>query len=219
MVTRFSLSWWKKESYNHKIVVCVGFTAYQPPRSFGRYQINFKKGKRKSLLWSNFFAEKRFVERTWFYWKFISRESSCTKIFLKSLWNGSDSVEVFLVEKQFVGEIWSGGNFIEIFSVYIYRMALHVCLFVCFFFQYFGTILSCRLHNKMFILYGPGRYIQWECVSQCISSGMDGKLFATLLQVCKNELSLFDLYEVCTKWLPLFEFSCSFVSASQPMCV
>ena len=78
------------------------------------------------------------------------------------------------------------------FCVYLLLlgMALH------FLFQYFGTAPSCRLHCKRFLSYVPGRYSQYECVSQCICSNMHDTLIASLLQVSKNMLSLNDLYEL-----------------------
>ena len=78
-------------------------------------------------------------------------------------------------------------------------------------FQFFGIVPSCPLHYKTFLLYGPDQYIQWECVSLCIRSGMHNILFSTLLRASRNVLALYALCEVWTISLPLFYFFYSFV--------
>ena len=83
-----------------------------------------KKWGRKGLLCSNLLAGKRFVERIWFCWKFICRESSCSK---------KDFLEQFVERIWFCSSISCRGTvcrrnlvllkFLLDFYVYIYRFS------------------------------------------------------------------------------------------------
>ena len=108
---------------------------------------------------------KWFIERVWFYCKFVCRESYCNKKCgggqlverIRFCWNISCRGTV--CRRNFVLL-----KFLLDFSEYIYHFTNDITFFV--------LIFSCRLYNKKFLLYKPGWYIQWECVSQCIWSDM-----------------------------------------------
>ena len=64
--------------------------------------------------------------------------------------------EILLVEKQFVEEIWSCLDSFRFFCI----NSLFLGIKLHYSFQFFGTALSCHLHNIRFLLYKPGQYIQ-----------------------------------------------------------
>ena len=94
--------------------VGVGVTAYQHPRSFNSESSLKNRGKQKGLLCWKLLLGETVCRKNLVSLKVYFRESSCCKkvsFFRKSLRRGSDFVEVFLVEEQFVEEIWSSWNF------------------------------------------------------------------------------------------------------------